>query len=62
MGKVHPIRAGGFAGDDAALVAALRRGEPGAPAALYDRHAAYLRRVLARVLGVDDERAARCPA
>ncbi|HJL25977.1 MAG: RNA polymerase subunit sigma [Sandaracinus sp.] len=45
----------GFAGDDAALVAALRRGDPGAPASLYDRHAPYLRRVIARVLGVDDE-------
>ena len=45
----------GFVGDDAALVEALRRGEPGAPAALYDRHALHLRRVLARVLGVDDE-------
>jgi len=44
-----------FTGDDAALVEALRRGEPGAPAALYDRHAPYLRRVLARVLGADDE-------
>ncbi|MAQ14467.1 MAG: RNA polymerase subunit sigma [Sandaracinus sp.] len=51
-GRVRQI---GFVGDDAALVAALRRGDPGAPAALYDRHAAHLRRVLARVLGVDDE-------
>ncbi len=49
------VRRLGFAGDDPALVAALRRGDPGAPAALYDRFAPYLRRVLARVLGVDDE-------
>ncbi|MBO6936880.1 MAG: sigma-70 family RNA polymerase sigma factor [Deltaproteobacteria bacterium] len=49
------VRHLGFVGDDAALVEALRRGEPGAPAALYDRHALHLRRVLARVLGVDDE-------
>ncbi|MEM9069886.1 MAG: sigma-70 family RNA polymerase sigma factor [Myxococcota bacterium] len=49
------VRRLGFAGDDAALALALRRGDPGAPAALYDRYAAYLRRVLARVLGVDDE-------
>ena len=41
--------------EEAALVEALRRGEPSAPGALYDRHAPYLRRVLARVLGVDDE-------
>ena len=49
------VRRIGFTGDDPALVEALRRGDPGAPAALYDRYAAYLRRVLARVLGVDDE-------
>lgn len=49
------VRRLGFTGDDVALVAALQRGEPGAPAALYDRHAPYLRRVLARVLGADDE-------
>ncbi len=54
-GDVRPVGRGGFAGDDEALVEALRRGEPGAPAALYDRHAPYLRRVLARVLGADDE-------
>ncbi len=54
-GDVRPVGRGGFAGDDEALVDALRRGEPGAPAALYDRHAPYLRRVLARVLGADDE-------
>ncbi len=55
--NVRPLgrRGEGFVGDDAALVAALRRGDPGAPAALYDRHAPYLQRVLARVLGVDDE-------
>ncbi len=49
------VRRIGFTGDDSALVEALRRGDPGAPAALYDRYASYLRRVLARVLGVDDE-------
>jgi RNA polymerase sigma-70 factor (ECF subfamily) len=49
------VRHLGFVGDDAALALALQRGEPGAPAALYDRHALHLRRVLARVLGVDDE-------
>ncbi|MBI5491012.1 MAG: sigma-70 family RNA polymerase sigma factor [Deltaproteobacteria bacterium] len=44
-----------FSGDDRALLEALRRGDPGASLALYDRHAPYLRRVLARVMGVDDE-------
>jgi RNA polymerase sigma-70 factor, ECF subfamily len=40
-----------FLGDDAALVEAFRRGERGARAALYDRHAAHVRRVLYRILG-----------
>ena len=44
-----------WAGDDAALVDALGRGDPGAPALLYDRHAVRIRRVLARVLGPDGE-------
>lgn len=44
-----------FSGDDAELAAALRRGDPRAPAVLYDRHAPRLRRVLARVLGADTE-------
>lgn len=42
-----------FAGDDAALVHAFRRGEPGARAALYDRHADHVHRVLYRILGFD---------
>lgn len=40
---------------DADLVRALRAGEPGAPAMLYDRYAERVRRVLARILGVDSE-------
>jgi RNA polymerase sigma-70 factor, ECF subfamily len=36
---------------DMALVAALRSGERAAGAALYDRHHAYVRRVIMRVLG-----------
>lgn len=40
-----------FAGDDAALVDGFRRGDPGARAALYDRHAAHVHRVLYRILG-----------
>ena len=42
---------GAFAGDDAALVHAFRRGDPGARAALYDRHADHVHRVLYRLLG-----------
>lgn len=38
---------------DAAVVAALRAGEPAGGAALYDRHHRYVRRVLLRVLGPD---------
>jgi RNA polymerase sigma-70 factor (ECF subfamily) len=38
---------------DAAVVAAIRAGEPAGGAALYDRHHAYVRRVLVRVLGPD---------
>lgn len=41
--------------NDAALVQAARAGRPGAAAALFDRHAAHVRRVLVRVLGVDPE-------
>lgn len=52
--RLHPAGAG-FVGDDVALVAALRSGDPGAPAALYDRYAKLLQRVLIRVLGPDLE-------
>ena len=44
-----------FSGDDRALLEALRRGDSSASLALYDRYAPHLRRVLARVMGVDDE-------
>jgi RNA polymerase sigma-70 factor, ECF subfamily len=40
---------------DAALVDAVRARSPGATQALFDRHAAHVRRVLVRVLGVDPE-------
>jgi RNA polymerase sigma-70 factor (ECF subfamily) len=49
------VRPSFFSGDDHALLEALRRGDPSASLALYDRHAPHLRRVLARVMGVDDE-------
>jgi RNA polymerase sigma-70 factor (ECF subfamily) len=42
-----------FPGDDAALVLGFRRGDPGARAALYDRYADHVHRVLYRVLGFD---------
>jgi RNA polymerase sigma-70 factor (ECF subfamily) len=41
--------------DDRTLVDRLRRGDRGAAVLLYDRHAPHLRRVLARILGVDSE-------
>ncbi|MBN1772735.1 MAG: sigma-70 family RNA polymerase sigma factor [Deltaproteobacteria bacterium] len=44
-----------FLGNDEALLERVRRGEPGAALALYDRHAPHLRRVLARIMGVDAE-------
>lgn len=44
-----------FVGNDAALVEALRAGHPGAAAALYDRHAARVRRTLRSIMGPDDE-------
>lgn len=40
---------------DAALIRALRAGDPHAGAALFDRYAVHVRRVLARVLGPDPE-------
>jgi RNA polymerase sigma-70 factor (ECF subfamily) len=40
-----------FAGDDAALVLAFRRGEPEARAALYERYADHVHRVLYRLVG-----------
>jgi RNA polymerase sigma-70 factor (ECF subfamily) len=42
-----------FAGTDAELVDGIRRGDRGARAALYDRHADHVHRVLYRTLGFD---------
>lgn len=44
-----------FFQSDADLVAAIRAGERAGGAALYDRHYAYVRRVLMRVLGPDTD-------
>lgn len=44
-----------FAGDDAALVAAIRAGNRAATAAFYHRHEAHVMRTLLRVLGPDQE-------
>jgi RNA polymerase sigma-70 factor (ECF subfamily) len=41
--------------DDTSLVSALLRGDPAARAELFDRHAPYAQRVLARILGHDTE-------
>jgi RNA polymerase sigma-70 factor (ECF subfamily) len=45
------VRALPFVRDDAALVAGLRSGEPWARAALFDRYAPHVERILRRVLG-----------
>lgn len=44
-----------FTGDDAALLAALKVGHPGAVAAFYDRFTTHVQRILLRVLGADRE-------
>ncbi|WP_437672115.1 RNA polymerase sigma factor [Sorangium sp. So ce131] len=46
-----PLPKATFAGDDAALVDGFRRGDPRARAALYDRYADHVHRVLYRLLG-----------
>jgi RNA polymerase sigma-70 factor (ECF subfamily) len=45
-------RAGAFVGDDAELIAAFRLGDRKARAALYDRHAEHVHRVLYRIVGL----------
>jgi len=45
----------GFSGDDAALVAAIKDGHAGAKAALFQRNAVFVERVITRVLGFDRE-------
>lgn len=44
-----------FAGDRAALVAALGRGDEGAAAALFHEYAPLVERTIGRILGVDDD-------
>ncbi len=51
-GVVLPLA---FSGDDTALLAALRDHHPGAKAAFFHRHAAYVERVITRVIGFDRE-------
>ncbi|WP_437972172.1 RNA polymerase sigma factor [Sorangium sp. So ce260] len=46
-------RGDAFVGDDAELVQAFLRGDPGARDALYERHADHVHRVLYRILGFD---------
>ena len=50
-----PVRQIGFVGDDARLAAALVRGDPSAPAALFDRYGGHVQGVLANLMGVDAE-------
>jgi RNA polymerase sigma-70 factor (ECF subfamily) len=49
------VRPRAFQPDDAALVAALRRGDEVARRLLFERHALHVTRVLARLLGADGE-------
>ncbi len=49
------VRALPFTGDDAALVAAIKSGHPGATTALFDRYGGHVRAVLARLMGLDTE-------
>jgi RNA polymerase sigma-70 factor (ECF subfamily) len=54
-GQARVVRPSCFPGDDRALLDGLRRGDAAAFVTLYDRYAPFLRRVLARVMGIDDE-------
>jgi RNA polymerase sigma-70 factor (ECF subfamily) len=54
-GPVHLPTPLTFIGDDAALVAALRAGHPGAAAAFYDRYAEHVRLTLRSILGPDED-------
>jgi RNA polymerase sigma-70 factor, ECF subfamily len=49
--KLVPPLAPAFAGTDAEIVDGVRRGDPGARGAFYDRHADHVHRVLYRTLG-----------
>jgi RNA polymerase sigma-70 factor, ECF subfamily len=51
-GVVLPL---GFAGDDRALVEALRANHPGAKAALFQRHVGWVERLITHVIGFDAE-------
>jgi RNA polymerase sigma-70 factor, ECF subfamily len=51
-GVVLPLS---FVGDDVALVKAIRANHPGAKAALFDRYAEHVERVVTHVLGFDAE-------
>jgi RNA polymerase sigma-70 factor (ECF subfamily) len=53
--RPNVVRALPFSGDDAALVAAIKGGHPGATTALFDRYGAHVRSVLARLMGLDTE-------
>jgi RNA polymerase sigma-70 factor (ECF subfamily) len=44
-----------FVGDDEALLDGLKRGQPGAMLALFDRYAPLVERILARIVGTDPD-------
>jgi RNA polymerase sigma-70 factor (ECF subfamily) len=45
----------GFAGDETALVEALRADHPGAKAAFFQRYVRYVERIITHVVGIDSE-------
>src|SRR4051794_10398049 len=51
-GVVLPLA---FVGDDVALVEALRTNHPGAKSALFQRHVAWIERLITHVIGYDAE-------
>ncbi len=44
----------GFEGDDESLLAAIKKGNPNAKRALFDRYSNHVQRVLVRIIGIDD--------
>lgn len=52
MGTVQPFR---FVGDDEALIEALKSGHVGAATVLYERYSVHVRKVLVRIMGMDQE-------
>jgi RNA polymerase sigma-70 factor, ECF subfamily len=51
----RPVHESGLLGDDYALVAGIRRGDPAAATSLYRQYHALVERTLVRILGFDSE-------